>query len=256
MLILLSPAKTLDMSPGPGPHSQPRLLDETRKLAAILRQKSRADLQELMHVSENLADLNHGRYQEFTTPFTPENATPAGLAFRGDVYTDLQADTFTQAEMDFANKQIRILSGLYGVLRPRDLIQAYRLEMGTRLPTESGKNLYDFWGEQITDLLNEDLGSGNHDLVLNLASKEYFKSVRPANLNAPVLNVHFKEPGKDGRLRVVAFNAKRARGRMAHLITKENIRTAEPLKALVVNDYVYREELSRPGDWVFARGGD
>ena len=252
MLILLSPAKTLDMTPAAGPITQPRLLDDTRELATQLREHSRADLQDLMHVSEKLADLNYQRYQDFALPFTADNAKPAGLAFRGDVYTDLRADDFTAEEEAFANRQIRILSGLYGVLRPRDLMQAYRLEMGSRLATARGKNLYEFWGDRISRVLNEDLAEQNDDLILNLASQEYFKSVRPADLNGRVLTAHFKEK-KGDRYRVVAFNAKRARGRMAHLIVREGITTAAPLRELVVNDYVYNDALSTGDDWVWTR---
>lgn len=252
MLILLSPAKTLDMTPVAHAATQPRLLDDTQQLAKVLRKKSRADIQDLMHVSEKLADLNHSRFQEFSLPFTTENAKPAGLAFKGDVYQDLEADTFTEAEYDFANQQIRILSGLYGVLRPSDLMQAYRLEMGTKLKNRRGKNLYDFWGDRITKVLNEDLAASGDDLILNLASKEYFKSVQPENLNGRLLTVNFKDE-KDGKFRIIAFNAKRARGRMANLITKEGITTAEPLKELVVNDYVYNPDLSTEDDWVYSR---
>ena len=252
MLILLSPAKTLDMSPVATAATQPRLLADAEELSALLRTKSRADLQEMMKISEKLADLNHQRFQDWATPFTADNAKSAGLAFKGDVYTDLEADRFTAEEFDRANRQIRILSGLYGVLRPSDFMQAYRLEMGTRLPNGRGKNLYEFWGDRITDLLNEDLAEQNDDLVLNLASQEYFKSVRPERLSGRLLTAHFKE-AKDGKYRVVAFNAKKARGRMAQLITKEGITTAEPLKSLVVNDYVYSKDLSTADDWVWVK---
>jgi len=252
MLILLSPAKTLDMTPVATEATQPRLLKDTGILARVMKKQSRADLQDLMHISEKLADLNHQRFKDFKLPFTSDNAKPAGLAFRGDVYTDLEADTFTASEWDFANEQVRILSGLYGILRPSDLMQAYRLEMGTRIANKRGKNLYEFWGSRITKTLNEDISAGNHELVLNLASQEYFKSVKTNQLNGRLLTAHFKE-AKDGKYRVVAFNAKRARGRMANLITKEGITTAEPLKELVVNDYVYNEQLSTENDWVWSR---
>ncbi|MFT5999324.1 MAG: cytoplasmic iron level regulating protein YaaA (DUF328/UPF0246 family) [Neolewinella sp.] len=252
MLILLSPAKTLDMTPVAAEATQPRLLEDTQRLADTLRKKSRTKLQDMMHISENLAELNYQRYQDFHLPFTSENAKPAVLAFRGDVYQDLEADTFSAKEMAFANQQIRILSGLYGVLRPNDLMQAYRLEMGTRLKNRRGTNLYDFWGDRITKLLNEDLAKQGEDLVLNLASQEYFKSVNTETLEARLLTAHFKE-AHNGKYRVVAFNAKRARGRMAQLITLEGITTAAPLKELVVNDYVYSEALSTENDWVWAR---
>ncbi len=252
MLILLSPAKTLDMTPVATPATQPRLMADTEQLAKTLKKKSRAKLQSLMHISEKLADLNYQRNQDFSFPFTPQNAKPAGLAFRGDVYQDLEMESFNPKEANFANQQIRILSGLYGILRPHDLMQAYRLEMGTKLENRRGKNLYEFWGDRITNVINEDLAEGKHSLVLNLASKEYFKSVNTKKLGGRLLTAHFKE-AHNGKYRVVAFNAKRARGRMANLITKEGITTAEPLKELVVNDYVFSPELSTENDWVFAR---
>ncbi|MTB49855.1 peroxide stress protein YaaA [Lewinella sp. W8] len=252
MIILLSPAKTLDMSPAEGNYSVPRLLNDTEKLAGILKKKSRSKLQELMSISESLADTNYQRFQEFSLPFDQENAKPAILAFRGDVYQDLDAPSMTATQLDFADQQIRILSGLYGLLRPRDLMQAYRLEMGTRLTNRRGKNLYEFWGNRITKLLNEDIAAEGSGLVLNLASQEYFKSVNAGKLDARVLTVHFKDE-KDGKYRVIAFNAKRARGKMARLITEEGITQAEPLKQLVVNDYVYNEELSSENDWVWTR---
>lgn len=254
MLLLLSPAKTLDMTPSHPATvpTQARLLDDTAELARLLKKKSRGGLQGLMSISENLADLNYTRFQKFSLPLTPETAKPAGLAFRGDVYVDLEADTFTPEEWEMANRQIRILSGLYGVLRPSDLMLPYRLEMGTTLTNKRGKNLYEFWGDRITELLNDDLAEAGFDLVLNLASQEYFKSVNTERLNGRLLTAHFKE-AKNDKYRVVAFNAKRARGRMANLITKEGITTAEPLKELVVNDYIYSETLSSENDWVWAR---
>lgn len=252
MLILLSPAKTLDMTPAQRPATQPRLLRATEELSGLLRKQSRADLQDLLHVSEKLADLNYTRFQAFSLPFDDNNATLAGMAFRGDVYQGLEAYDFTDEQFAFANRQIRILSGLYGVLRPADLMQAYRLEMGTKLKNQRGNNLYEFWGDRITDVLNEDLAANGDELVLNLASQEYFKSVRPGKLNARLLTAQFKDE-KDGKLRIVAFNAKRARGRMAQLITLEGITTAEPLKELVVNDYVYDDRLSSEGEWVWRR---
>lgn len=252
MLILLSPAKTLDMSPTSRPATKPRLMADTEELAGVLSGQSRADLQQLMHISESLAELNYERNQSFAFPFTPDNAKPSALAFKGDVYQDLEAHNFTDKEFALANRQIRILSGLYGLLRPSDLMQAYRLEMGTKLKTKRGKNLYEFWGDRITNLLNEDLAANNDDLVLNLASKEYFKSVKPKQLNARILTAQFKDE-KDGKHRIIAFNAKKARGRMAQLITLEGITTAEPLKELVVNDYVYNDSLSSADEWVWTR---
>ncbi len=252
MLILLSPAKTLDMTSVSTSGTQPRLLDQSNILVKQLSRHSKADLQQLMGISEKLAELNHGRFRDFTTPFTDDNAAPAGYAFRGDVYQDLEYDRFTPTQRALADEQIRILSGLYGVLRPSDLMQAYRLEMGTRMKNARGKNLYEFWGDRITDQLNADLADSGHDTVVNLASVEYFKSVRPEGLNARVLTPHFKELRK-GSYKVVTFNAKRARGRLVQLATLEELREPEGMKELVVNDYVYNDELSTEVDWVWTK---
>lgn len=249
MLILLSPAKTLDMSPAPVVGTPPRMLEKTGQLVGILQRRSADELAELMSISDKLAELNYERYQTFSD--APDGKA-ALLAFRGDVYQDLEASDFSEREFAFANQQIRILSGLYGLLRPADLMQAYRLEMGTKLENPRGKNLYEFWDGDITDLLNRDLDEEGSGLVLNLASQEYFRSVRTEQLRGRLLTVHFREK-RGETYRTVSFNAKRARGRMARLITLEGIRTAAPLKDLVVNDYAYHEALSTEDEWVFAR---
>lgn len=248
MLTLLSPAKSLNFDPVETPATQPRLLDRSEKLVNVLRKQSVADLQELMSISENLATLNVERYRNFTTPFTPDNAKPAGLAFDGDVYTGLEAEAFDEADLDFAQRHLRILSGLYGVLRPRDLMQPYRLEMGTKLQQNGSKDLYEFWGDEITQLINADLAESGEKTILNLASQEYFKSINSELLAGPVLTVHFKEKRK-GKYRMITFNAKKARGRMAHLVVKERINDPAALKELVINDYVYNPELSTQWDW-------
>ncbi|MCB0637956.1 MAG: peroxide stress protein YaaA [Lewinella sp.] len=253
MIALLSPAKTLDETPTDfTTATQPRLLDQSEKLVKTLRKKSAGDLQELMGISEKLARLNHQRYQVFSTPFTPENAKPALLTFKGDVYIDLAAETFDEADLAFAQGHLRLLSGLYGVLRPLDLMQPYRLEMGTRLRNGRKQNLYEFWDGRITRLLNEDLAASGEDTILNLASQEYFSSVRPKQLKGRLLNIHFKE-ARDGKLKVISFNAKKARGRMAHLIIKERINEPTALRELAVNDYVFRPELSTENDWVWVK---
>lgn len=251
MIVLLSPAKTLDLSPSKHEKfSTPRLLEDSNKLVKTLKRKSVAGIQELMGVSEKISKLNVERYKSYQTPFSLENAKQAALAFKGDVYTGLEAETFNGHEMNFAQKHIRILSGLYGVLKPLDLMQAYRLEMGTSLKTGRKKNLYEFWDKRITEILNEDITESKSKLVLNLASKEYFHSVKKDLLAVDVLNIHFRE-NRNGKYKVISFNAKKARGRMAHLIVKERITKAEGLKQLVVNDYVYNESLSAENDWVF-----
>jgi cytoplasmic iron level regulating protein YaaA (DUF328/UPF0246 family) len=250
MLTILSPAKSLNFDPVETPVTQPRLLARSEKLVGTLRKQSAADLQELMSISEKLATLNAERYRNFSTPFTPDNAKPAGLAFDGDVYTGLEATAFDEADLDFAQRHLRILSGLYGVLRPRDLMQPYRLEMGTKLRQNGSKNLYEFWGDEITRLINEDLQASGESTILNLASQEYFKSIDTELLAGPVLTIHFKEKRK-GQYKMITFNAKKARGRMAHLVVKERINTPEALKELVVNDYVYNQDLSTEWDWTY-----
>ena len=249
MLILLSPAKTLDMTEVESRSTSPRLLRDTNELATALKKKSRADLMELMSISEKLAEENYTRFQQFRKSATGK---PALLAFKGDVYLDLRAADFNDREMDFANDQIRILSGMYGLLRPRDLMQAYRLEMGTTLATERGGNLYDFWGDKITKLLNKDLKAEGSGLVLNLASKEYTRSLDFTAVKGRVLSIEFKE-NRNGTYRFITYNGKRARGMMARLITLEGIREAEPLKELVVNGYAYSEDMSSEDNWVFTK---
>jgi cytoplasmic iron level regulating protein YaaA (DUF328/UPF0246 family) len=253
MIVLLSPAKTLDETPADvSTITQHRLLAQSEELVDNLRRKSAGDLQELMGISEKLAHLNYARYQQFSTPFNTDNAKPALLTFKGDVYTGLAADTFDQADMDFAQGHLRLLSGLYGVLRPLDLMQPYRLEMGTRLSNGHYQNLYEYWDDRITRVLNEDLAASGEDTVLNLASQEYFSSVRTDQLQGRLLHIHFKED-RNGKLKVISFNAKKARGRMAHLIVRERINEPEALKELVVNDYVYRPDLSSENDWVWIK---
>lgn len=251
MITLLSPAKTLDLDPVETTvHSLPRLMDDTETLVAVLKKKSARQLKNLMKVSDNIAALNVERFQSFATPFTPDNAKPAALAFKGDVYLGLEAETFSAEDMEFAQSHIRILSGLYGVLKPLDLMQAYRLEMGTPLKKGRKKNLYQFWDRRITDLINEDLNESGGDTIINLASKEYFHAVKPALLQGRLINIHFRE-NRNGQYKVISFNAKKARGRMAHLIVKEKVTLAEDLKELVANDYCYNESMSTETDWMF-----
>ena len=254
MLAVISPAKTLDfesLCPSVSV-TQPDFLDDSAKLIAVLRKKRRPELRELMSLSENLADLNYERYQDWNLPFNEDNARPALLAFKGDVYTGFSLDEYTKRDFAFAQQHLRILSGLYGLLRPLDLMQPYRLEMGLPFANRGGKNLYEFWDGRITRLLNEDLAASGEDTILNLASQEYFSSVRPKQLKGRLLNIHFKE-ARDGKLKVISFNAKKARGRMAHLIIKERINEPTALRELAVNDYVFRPELSTENDWVWVK---
>lgn len=260
MLTLLSPAKSLDYeSPLPtSKHTQPRMLDRAEELIEVLRDKSVSELRELMDISEDLAVLNHERYQDFTTPFTTDNARPAVLAFDGDVYTGMDArESFGERDFTEANKTVRILSGLYGVLRPLDLIQPYRLEMGTKLATDRGDRLYDFWGDTITEQLNADLAeSPGPDGVVNLASNEYFSAVEVDELDGRVISPRFLDEAKDGSFRVIAFWAKQARGAMAGWIVRERIRTYKHLTDFDQDGYRYDPERSTPDEPTFVRSHD
>ena len=254
MLILLSPAKTLDMETPArvAEPSQPGFMDESSKLVTSLRQYRKGKLGELMKISETLAELNVERFKEWTPPFDVDNARPAIQAFRGDVYVGLDADSLKKRDLEFAQKHLRILSGLYGVLKPLDLIQAYRLEMGTALKTRKGKNLYEFWGDRITDSLNEELGVMKQPAVVNLASNEYFKSVKPKQLEAPLITPVFKDE-KNGNYKIISFFAKKARGAMArHLIVNRatDITAVEAFKDL---GYQFEPAESSAGQLVFLR---
>ena len=251
--MLLSPAKTLDYSEtNVTDHTEPRHLTRSAQLVDVLKEKDQGDLKKLMKISDKLAELNATRYQQFSTPFTLENAKQALLAFKGDVYTGLEAEKFDEEDRAFAQKHLRILSGLYGVLRPLDLMQPYRLEMGTKLQTSAGKNLYEFWDDDITETLNRDLAESHDNVVLNLASKEYFSSVKPDKLKGRLLNVDFKED-RDGKLKIIAFNAKKARGDMARQIIKEKLEKPEELKGLNVNGYIFRDDLSTDDHFIFVK---
>ena len=250
MLIILSPAKTLDFAPMP-PHlaglaaTTPELLDQSRILVERLREFSPDALAGLMGISDALAVLNAGRYGAWSTPFTPDNAKPAALAFAGDVYEGLDASALSPADFDFAQRHVRILSGLYGLLRPLDLIQAYRLEMGTRLENARGKDLYAFWGDRLTEALNRAL-PGQAATLVNLASEEYFR------LSAPVVQPVFEE-WKDGRYKVISFHAKRARGLMARFAITARLSSAEGLKEFSAQGYCFDAAASDTRRWVFRR---
>lgn len=253
MILLISPAKTLDFSGADlASYSEPRLLDHSAQLVALLRRKSARELMRLMSVSERLADINYHRYQHFATPFTPENAKQAILAFKGDVYTGLQAEDFSADELAFAQRHLRILSGLYGVLRPLDLMQAYRLEMGTRLSNGHGKNLYEFWGDEITEVINQDLAEQGEEVIINLASQEYFRAVNVEKLKGRLYHIHFKE-NRDGQYKVIAFHAKKARGLMCRFVIRNRLRDPADLKGFDLDGYFFNEDLSSETDWVFIR---
>ncbi|ACF92862.1 peroxide stress protein YaaA [Salmonella enterica] len=254
MLILISPAKTLDyQSPlATTRYTQPELLDHSQQLIQQARQLSAPQISRLMGISDKLADLNATRFHDWQPHFTPDNARQAILAFKGDVYTGLQAETFNDADFDFAQQHLRMLSGLYGVLRPLDLMQPYRLEMGIRLENPRGKDLYQFWGDIITDKLNEALEAQGDRVVVNLASEEYFKSVKPKKLNAELIKPVFLDE-KNGKFKVVSFYAKKARGLMSRFIIENRLTKPEQLTAFDREGYFFDEETSTKDELVFKR---
>jgi cytoplasmic iron level regulating protein YaaA (DUF328/UPF0246 family) len=253
MIVLLSPSKTLDFNKHSNQHyTLPRLLKDSNKLVEVLKTLSPADIKQLMKVSDNIAELNFERFHQFETPFSLDNAKQALLAFKGDVYIGFEVETMSDEDLDFAQKHLRILSGLYGVLRPLDLMQPYRLEMGTKLAEETYKDLYAFWGNRITNLLNDDIALLSSNLVINLASNEYFKAINKELLNGRLLNIDFKE-NRNGGYRTISFNAKKARGAMAHQIVKHRVTEDEGLKSLVVNDYTFNNTLSTKDHFVFTK---
>ena len=252
MLMLVSPAKTLDFeSPLPiKEFTNPEMLEDAQELIDQLKSLSPADVSELMGLSDKLAHLNVTRFQHWQTPFTVENARPAIYAFKGDVYTGLDAYSFNKNDMKFAQKHFRMLSGLYGLLKPLDLMQAYRLEMGTKYSNLRGKNLYEFWGDSITAKLNEELKP--KDILLNLASNEYFKAVNKKTLAAEIITPIFKDE-KNGQYKIISFYAKKARGLMASYVIKNRIKNVEDIKQFNVAGYRFNADLSKSKEWVFTR---
>lgn len=254
MLIVLSPAKSLDFASPvkTRKHTQPAFLDDAETLVSTLREYNPEELSELMDISPKLGELNFERYANWQKPFSTDNARQAVFAFTGDVYTGLDISTFDAADLDFAQKHLRILSGLYGVLRPLDLMQPYRLEMGTALKTPAGRNLYAFWGERITDALNADLKKEKQPLLVNLASNEYFRSVKEKALNADVITPVFKD-FRNGQYKVISFFAKKARGMMAAWIIRNRVNDADRLQEFDMAGYRYSSRDSTPGKPVFLR---
>ncbi|MDJ0877117.1 MAG: peroxide stress protein YaaA [Halieaceae bacterium] len=254
MLIVLSPAKTLDYETPPQTRkaTQPALLERSSQLVKDARQLSPEAIGSLMGISDKLAELNHERFMNWGEPFTLENAKQSVLAFKGDVYTGLDADTMKTADLDYAQKHLRILSGLYGVLRPLDLMQPYRLEMGLKFENSGGRNLYEFWGDDITGALNKQLKSLKSDVLVNLASNEYFKSVRGGELNADIITPVFKDK-KNGKYKVISFFAKKARGQMARYAIDKRLEKVTDLKKFKVDGYRYNAGESTAREWVFTR---
>jgi len=250
MLAILSPAKNLDFSPSMLQPSvtMPSFPEDTNALITAARKMSRKKIRELMKLSENLAELNYQRYQSFDTDAGEHGVKPAILAFKGDTYIGLDANSLTENDLAFAQDHVAILSGLYGLLRPFDGIQPYRLEMGTKLATKRGKNLYEFWGDSITEAVNDT----KTNAVVNLASKEYFSAIKPALLNCQIITPVFKEI-KDGKARTLGMFAKRARGMMARHIVLNRLDEPEGLKAFTDGGYKFMPELSNENHWEFHR---
>ncbi|HYD96222.1 MAG TPA: peroxide stress protein YaaA [Noviherbaspirillum sp.] len=254
MLIVLSPAKTLDYDTPltTDEHTLPDFIDDASELVDILKQRSPADLSALMGISDALAVLNVTRYAEWSRKFTKKNARPAILAFNGDVYEGLAARSLTSRQLGYAQSHLRILSGLYGVLRPLDLMQPYRLEMGTRLANGRGKDLYAFWGARVTETLNKELAAHKRKVLVNLASEEYFKVVKPKQLDAEVVTPVF-EDWKGGKYKIISFHAKRARGLMARFAAAKGVTQPEKLKEFDAEGYAYDVRASTAQQWVFRR---
>ena len=254
MLVVVSPAKNLDFETPikVDDFTQPTMLQDTERLMEVCRTLSPADLSSLMKISDKLATLNANRFAEFSTPFTADNARQAMYAFNGDVYTGLDAITLSNKAVSYAQDHLRILSGLYGLLRPLDLMQAYRLEMGKKLDNDRGTNLYQFWGDIITENLNAAIAAQGDDVLINLASNEYFKSVNKKVLKAEIITPAFKD-WKNGQYKMISFFAKKARGLMARYIIENKITDVEKLKNFDVAGYQFSSEFSKGNDWVFTR---
>lgn len=254
MLVVISPAKTLDFENAPPTieFTQSELLDESKLLTKRCQQLSMQDIASLMKVSDKIAGLNVARFAQWSQPFSLNNAKQSIFAFQGDVYTGFSVKNLPQKALNYAQTHLRILSGLYGVLKPLDLMQAYRLEMGTRLKTERGTNLYQFWGEIITESLNKTLQEQNTTQLINLASNEYFKSVNQKTLNAKIITPIFKDQ-KNGKYKIISFYAKKARGLMARYIMQNEVKDIEQLKAFDAAGYYFVEGASTASQLMFYR---
>jgi uncharacterized protein len=257
MLIVISPAKTLDFETSPitKVHTQPEFLKDSRQLISELKKLAPHEVSSLMKISDKLGTLNYMRFNDWKTPFTLNNAKQALLAFKGDVYTGIDAETFSKQDFKFAQGHLRILSGLYGVLRPLDLIQAYRLEMGSRFENKKGKDLYEFWNTKITDQINKDIKASKSKTLINLASNEYFKSIQANDINAEIIVPVFKDYSK-GQYKIISFFAKKARGLMSAYIIKNRLKDPEAIKAFNVDGYKFYKSESSETNWVFQRKQD
>ncbi|MBK6392660.1 MAG: peroxide stress protein YaaA [Saprospiraceae bacterium] len=253
MLLLISPAKKLDFKPIPlSIHTDIRFQSETAELVTLMRKKSSLDLIKLMDISKALADLNVKRFKSFDLTMPESLSKQAVFAFNGDVYVGLKAEDFNKGDLDFSQKHLRILSGLYGLLRPLDLIQEYRLEMGCGLKVGKSKNLYEYWGEKLTDKINQDMKETKDKILVNLASEEYYLAVKEKMLNHPVLHIRFEEK-RAGKYQVISFSAKKARGYMARYIIKNRIKKSEDLKSFDLEKYSFEPLRSEKNLLTFVR---
>jgi cytoplasmic iron level regulating protein YaaA (DUF328/UPF0246 family) len=254
MLTVISPAKTLDFETPPRTRraTRPRFLERSAQLVEDARALSPGEIRELMGVSEHIAALNHGRFRDWQLPFSLDNARQALFAFRGEVYNGLDADSLDGGQLGYAQQHLRILSGLYGILRPLDLIQPYRLEMGLKFPNRGGGNLYQFWGESITGELNRELRKAGSQVLVNLASGEYFQAIRPRALNAGIVTPVFRDL-KGGKYKVISFFAKKARGQMARFIIDRQLEDPRGLEEFRADGYRFNAAASADGELVFTR---
>jgi len=252
MLVIISPAKKLDFDTKAtvDSYTQCEYLETSKKLIKDLKSLKVQEIAKMMKLSKSLAELNFNRYQDFKTPFSLKNSKQAAFAFKGDTYIGLEFDSFTPDEIEYSQNHLRILSGLYGILRPLDLIQPYRLEMGTKFGIGKSKNLYEVWQEKLTQDLNHELKENKY--LVNLASKEYFSAVDFKNLEGKVITPIFKEK-KNGEYKIISFNAKRARGKMSQFIMKNKISKPEDLKSFNLDNYKYSEKMSKNDEFVFVR---
>ncbi|MCF4008232.1 peroxide stress protein YaaA [Rheinheimera sp. UJ63] len=254
MLMVVSPAKDLDLTPVARElsFSQPALLQDAKALATVCQQLTPADLSSLMHISDKLAGLNAARFAQWQPPFNTDNAKAALFMFNGDVYQGLAADSLSDDELNYAQNHLRILSGLYGVLRPLDLMQAYRLEMGTKLSNPRGKDLYAFWQAEVTKALQQQLAALGSDVLLNLASQEYFKAVDKKHLSARIITPEFRDY-KNGQYKIISFYAKKARGLMARYVIQHALQEPAQLQQFDLDGYYFSDTLSSLDKPVFLR---
>lgn len=255
MVIVISPAKTIDESPLniSTPHSIPDFINEAADIVNVLKKYSPSRIEKLMHINPKLGQLNFERYQEWQMPFTEQNAKPAIFTFKGDVYNGLKAEELSPDDLLFAQQNLRILSGLYGLLKPLDLIQPYRLEMGTKLKLKRKKNLYEFWGDKLTNSMLATFQKDKQDTLINLASNEYYKAIQSPQLSCKIITPVFKE-FKNGSYKFMSVFGKKARGLMTRFIIENRIEDPEKLKLFDEEGYYYNDQLSEEYQWVFTRG--